>query len=184
MVENHADQSEPKLAPPAMGKDIFDTTKKELIEQTVKIIIGGLAAIVLAGGAAIWASVSSGAIIHALGGVTIAELPQRITDEVKKLDQRAPPANVESKAAQVPKFFVQRFGASGPAGRSPNEEGYYTEHDKDTYIAKRSEYPICAISSVKAAASGECQLIQSPLDEWRIYVIGAIGCKVTCYLVQ
>ena len=85
----------------------------------------------------------------------------------------------------VPIFKVQRFGAKGRAGSLPGDELDYTAANNDTLIASRKEFPICYISSVSVGVgAGNCSLIQSPQDDWRIYVTGIFGCKVTCLRVD
>lgn len=90
-----------------------------------------------------------------------------------------------AEAAPIPKFSVQRFGAKGRAGAMPGDEGFYYSNNNDTLIAARTEFPICFISSVSTEnGSGACQMYQSPNDDWRMYVSGGIGCKVTCLHVK
>jgi hypothetical protein len=88
------------------------------------------------------------------------------------------------------KFVLQRFGAKGPAGRLPGDEEDYVAMDGgktplDALVASRNDYPICTVTSIHTwSGPGDCALLQSSSDDWRMHVAGLIKCRVTCFRIE
>jgi hypothetical protein len=136
-------------------------------------IIGGFIAVVLGAiAAAGWNSYSNGGLIHALGGVTSAELIAEAAKHPGPPGPAGPPGNPGTAGTISTTSLIMQGSA---------------DFDKSTPIPNSEAAPLCTLSKIVLRryaphADRSCELAPGAQrgDPWRITVDGAV-CGVTCF---
>jgi len=135
--------------------------KKPGSELTGQIAVGVATAIILGGLTLLGNWASQGGLLGILGGVAVKDLPQQITDQVKKLNIKGEPGKDGPPGPQglpgkdgPPGTFAGsisitaiRFGSVGEA-QSGRNEGEFVTGNTPREIANTSDFPFCAVSRV------------------------------------